>query len=169
MRFVAVALVLAWSAPTVASAQAMNPVQATGMALNIARLVYGAMYPAPRCGPHDAPPPRPYQPTPPSYVPPPHPDETSSFDSDDDDDDQPLPPRPSHHLSTANVQPSNHPDADDESDQTAGVRARDSGQPDYDPARTIDQGQSSGQVAEIPSLNGSTGTSSQSGNFGPQQ
>jgi hypothetical protein len=108
---------------------------------------------------------------------------------EDDDDDQPLPPRPSHHLSTAS-QPRTHPDVEDESDQTADVRARDGGQPDYEPvasdnddqpvqtttprhrptprkapAPTIDQGQSSGQVAEIPSMR----PAAQSGGFGPQQ
>jgi hypothetical protein len=172
LRFAALVIVFAFIAlPATARAQAINP---TGIAINMMRLVYGAMYPAPQCGPHDAPAPQPYQPPPPTYIPPPpHPGEASDFDSGDDDDYQPVQPRSSRHLRADGEQSGARTGAGDDSDQTAGVRERDSHQPDYEPvtsdeddgqplqaaakrhrsaqpaAQTIEE---PGQVAEIPSL-----------------
>jgi hypothetical protein len=163
------ALALTFVAPTVARAQ-INPLQAVGIAENVAGIVFGSMYPAPRCGPHDALP-QPYQPaTPPHYAAPPRPDQHANLD--DDDDDEPIRPAP-HRLSTYSLQPQTRPNAEDASDQTAEVRAHDGSEQPVDeaalsdeqpvqnrvrhraarsrPAKTIAQTQSSGQVAEIPS------------------
>jgi hypothetical protein len=174
MRFASVVIVSAFIAvPVAARAQSINPLQAAGIATGVMRLVYGAMYPAPRCGPHDAPAPQPYQPPPRRYAPPPHPEEASGFDSDDDDEYQPIQPRSSRRLRADSGQPATRPDADDDSDQTAGVKG-DSNQPNYAPVSNDgEDGQPAqaapvrrrstrlpapaeisepGQVAEIPSL-----------------
>jgi hypothetical protein len=175
MKLAAIMLAFALTvmAPKPARAQ-MNPAQAAGLATSIAGIVFGALYPAPRCGPHDAPP-HPYQPaTPPHYAPPPG-SPAEHADLDDDDDDEPIQPQFHRHLSTDASQPQSRPNADDESDQTTAVRTRDESQQPADeaaasddeeqpaqtpmphrarrrrPAQTIGQSQSSGQVAEIPS------------------
>ncbi len=174
MRIAAIVLALALTVVTPKPARAqMNPAQAAGLATSIAGIVFGALYPAPRCGPHDAPP-HPYQPVAPHYAPPPSPPPQHA-DLDDDDDDEPIQPQFHRHLSTDSSQPQSHPSAEDESDQTTSVRANDESQQPADeaapsndeqqpvqapmphrarrhrPAQAIGQTQSSGQVAEIPS------------------
>jgi hypothetical protein len=140
---------------------------AAGLAAGIAGIFFGALYPAPRCGPHDAPV-HPYQPVPPHYAPasgtpPPHAD----LDDDDDEPLQPLSPRLHRHLSADSSQAQVRPDADEASDQTAAVQQPDeaaSAEQEQQvqapmphrarrrrPPSTIVQTQSSGQVAEIPS------------------
>ena len=164
------AVALTVAVPTAAHSQAA---QAAGIAQAALGIAFGVMFPAPRCGPHDALP-QPYQPRTPSYSPPPPPlDQHANLDEDDDDSRplRPLPPRPS----TYSLQPQTRPDAEDESDQTTNVRARDTDSSDQpvlsedDPqpvqprtkrrpvrpnrqAQTTEPAQSSGQVAEIPSL-----------------
>ncbi len=163
------AIVLSLVAPGVVHAQ-MNPAQAIGIAEGIAGIVFGSMYPAPRCGPHDAIP-QPYQPPPPRYAPPPRPEQHTDLD---DDDTEPLAPPP-RRLNPYSLQPQTHRNA--EKGQTTDLRNRDDGQQPadetavnddeeqpvqtqprhqpvrrhYPPAQTIGQSQSQGQVAEIPS------------------
>ena len=189
MRFTALMLgvALAVAAPTAAHAQAINPAQAAGLAQAALGIAFGVMFPAPQCGPHDAMPP-PYRPTTPAYSPPPPLDQHANLDNDDDDSRplRPLPPRPS----TYSLQPQTRPDAQDESDQMTDVRARDSDQTADQPAmsedgeqpapprtkrrpaqhnhqaQTTKPAQSSGQVAEIPSL---PRGAQRSDRFAPQQ
>jgi hypothetical protein len=174
MRLGAIMLAIALTvvAPSAARAQ-VNPLQAMGIAESMARIVFGSMYPAPQCGPHDALP-QPYQP-PPHYAPPPRPDQHANLDDNDDYND-PIQPRSSRRFGTYSLQPQPRPEAEDDTDQTTGLRARDAGQPADQPgvsddggqpvaahvrrrsarpkrpAQTIVQTQSAGQVAEIPSL-----------------
>lgn len=176
MRLGAIILAFALTvlAPSAARAQ-VNPLQAMGIAESMARIVFGSMYPAPRCGPHDALP-QPYQPPPPpQYAPPPRPDQHANLDYNDDYND-PIQPRSSRRLGTYSLQPQPRPEAEDDADQTTGLRSRDAGRPadqpgvsddggqpvaahvrrrsarSKRPAQTIVQTQSAGQVAEIPSL-----------------
>jgi hypothetical protein len=190
-------LALTVAAPAVARAQHFDPLQAAAIAESVVGMVFGPMYATPRCGPHDALP-QPYQPRTPSYNPPPQPDQHSNLDDDDDDDySQPVQPPSRRHLGTYSLQPQTRPNAQDESeqttDQTTDVRARDAGQSDNQAVLSEDeqrpvqvhaqrrsghrnrhpqavaQTQSSGQVAEIPSLPRATQASSGSDGFAPEQ
>jgi len=184
MKFGAIWLGLALTAvtPAVASAQHISPLQAAAIAESVVGIAFGVMYPAPRCGPHDAMP-RPFQPPPAYNTPPPRPQPPSDLGynnddpADDDGDYQPLPPRAPRHPNTYSLQPQTRAEAADESDQTTDIRARDdnaqsgnqfaSGGEDAQPAQapvrhrlarrkertqTPAPAQSSGQVAVIPSL-----------------
>ena len=164
------AVAFAVAAPTAAHAQAA---QAVGLAQIAVGIAFGVMFPAPQCGPHDAMP-RPYQPRTPSYSPPPPPLDQHGSLGDDDDDNQPLRPLPPP-PSTYSLQPQTRTDAQDEYDQPTNARARDADQSDQpvmseddrQPAQphtkrrrvhhnrqvqTTQPIQTSGQVAEIPSL-----------------
>jgi hypothetical protein len=186
MRFTIfmLAAALTVAVPTAAHAQAA---QAAGIAQLAVGIAFGVMFPAPQCGPHDAMP-RPYQPRTPSYSPPPPPlDQHGNLENDDDDSQplRPLPPRPG----TYSLQPQTRPDAPDESDQTTNVRARDTDQSADQPAMSDDDEQpaqprkrrpahhnrqaqateptqTSGQVAEIPSV---PRGAQRSDSFAPQQ
>jgi hypothetical protein len=199
IRFIVLvlAVALALAAPTAAHAQAAQAVGLAEVALGIA---FGVMFPAPQCGPHDQLPP-PYQPARPNYGPPPQPDQHANleqhnnFDDDDDFEDdfaQPVHHHPPRHLdSNYSRQSQTRPDAQDESDQRANLRARDGDQPAVSaddeqqpvtaPARRrphrrhqpqtepVEQTQSSGQMAEIPSLSQPTQASPRTGGFAPEQ
>jgi hypothetical protein len=143
VKFAAIAFGVAMigaSAP-VANAQAINPLQAAAIAETVVGLVFDAMNPTPKCGPHEAIP-RPYQPTTPSYTPPPsRPDQHASLDDDDDEELKPLKPRPSRPPGNYSLQPQTRPNAEDEPDQPSDIGTRDAGQSAYETAANDDAGQ----------------------------
>src|SRR5271169_4780323 len=156
------AVVLTAAAPGRARAQHVNPLQAAAIAEGVVGMIFGPMYPTPRCGPHDTPPPqpyryqpgmpsygqpRPYQPTSPSYAQPqPYQPQRLSDDDDDDGDYQVLQPRSDHRASNDSGQPQNRPALEDGSGQP--VQADQSG---YRSADGEDGGQQAQAAPSRPS------------------
>jgi len=158
------ALVLTAVAPDRARAQHLNPLQAAAIAEGVVGMIFGPMYPTPRCGPHDTPPPQPYryqpgmpsygqprpyqpmtpsynqpqpyQPTPPSYAQPQPYQQPMLSDDDDDGEYQVLQPRAERHANNYDRQPQTRPGLEDSAGQP--VQSDRSG---YQPADGEDAGQ----------------------------
>ena len=163
------ALVLTAVAPDRARAQHLNPLQAAAIAEGVVGMIFGPMYPTPRCGPHDTPPPQPYryqpgmpsygqprpyqpmtpsynqpqpyQPTSPSYAQPQPYQQPMLSDDDDDGEYQVLQPRADRHADNYDRQPQTRPGLADSAGQA--VQSDQSG---YRPA----DGEDGGQVRVAP-------------------